>query len=91
MGVPWEIVVEMVEAMGGKGESEENDEESGYGMEIVFILSRAILVTFTSIILGIIPSLMVCVPLTGFCPNLTYMMYNLVDFSFCVKIMQDSE
>lgn len=41
-GVPWEIVVDMAEAMGGKGQNEKNDEESGYGMEIVFILSRAI-------------------------------------------------
>lgn len=49
-------LVEMAEAMGGKEKSEERDKESGYGMEIVFILPRAILVTFTSIFLGIIPS-----------------------------------
>lgn len=49
MREPWETVVEMAEAMGGKEKSEESDKESGYGMEIVFILPRAILVTFTSI------------------------------------------
>ena len=91
MRVPLEIVVDMVEAMGGKEQNKKNDEESGYGMEIVFILSRAILVTLISILLGIIPSPMVCVPLTGFCPSLTHLMYNLVNFSFCVEIMQDSK
>lgn len=46
MGAPWEAVVgrQLVEAMRGKGPSEEH-KESGYGMEITFIFSRVILGT----------------------------------------------